>query len=337
MISLILIGENKMKNYINLDLPILITGETGTGKSKMAKKIYNESIIFKKKFILLNLATIKEDLIESELFGHKKGSFTGAIDNKEGFLKAADGGTLFLDEIGELSLESQKKLLMLLEEGIYFQIGDTNPILFKGRIIMATNQNLKEMVLRNQFREDLFYRINTFNINLPRLNDLHENERWELIQRSFWEKFESRNKKMHFISQELKKTLITYSWPGNFRELKNVMEYLSVVANKREVETSSLPNHMLLCLRNDSQKNISQSLEDQLIFKFKDLCFKESMAFFEALYLKHALIQNKGKINETALKIGLSKVSLISKSKKYKINATKLREEEKEKELHLVA
>ena len=157
------------KKIINLSAPLLITGETGTGKSKAAKEIYNQSIIFKEKYLTVHLASLKDDLLESELFGHKRGAFTGAVESKNGYLRDVGRGTLFLDEIGELSLDSQKKLLYLLEEKKFTALGSTEAVDFNGRIIMATNKNLKEMVQNGLFREDLYYRISIFELKLPSL------------------------------------------------------------------------------------------------------------------------------------------------------------------------
>lgn len=157
--------------YLNIKAPLLITGETGTGKSYLARELFNQSSICKEKFLTVHLASLKEDLIESELFGHKKGAFTGALENKAGYLFEVGTGTLFLDEIGELSLEAQKKLLYLMEEKKFTPVGSNSALDFRGRIIMATNQDLKQLVSERRFREDLFYRISTFHLQLKTLRD----------------------------------------------------------------------------------------------------------------------------------------------------------------------
>ena len=161
--------QDKLQKLINISSPLLITGETGTGKSVLAKKIFSEAKIHREKFLTVHLASLKEDLIESELFGYKKGAFTGALECKNGYLKDVGNGTLFLDEIAELSLDAQKKLLYVLEEKKFTPLGSTSAIDFRGRIIMATNRNLEQMVKEGLFREDLYYRITVFKLELSKL------------------------------------------------------------------------------------------------------------------------------------------------------------------------
>lgn len=292
-----------MQEFINLSKPILITGETGTGKSVLAKKIFQESNIYKNKFIILNLATIKADLLESELFGHRKGSFTGAVENKIGYFQEASGGTLFLDEIGELSLELQKKLLMVLEEGFFVPVGDTKPIKVNCRLILATNKKLNEEVKKGKFREDLYYRINRFPIEIPSLREI-ENKKITIL--NYIEKeFKG------VIENDLLMFLLSYSFPGNWRELRNILDYL-IFKNPNELKICHLPKYIF-----------EQEAKDNTVCM--SLNYEQAFEQFERMYLENQLKVRGGRVVETAKQIGLSKAALIYKSKKYGIDTLKMR------------
>lgn len=300
---------NNLDTFLNLNKPILITGPTGTGKSFLAKKIYEDAKIFKRSFLTLHLASIKEELIESELFGHKKGAFTGATENKIGYLEAANNGTLFLDEIGELSLEAQKKLLFLLEEKKFNVVGDTKTQSFNGRLIMATNCNLLEMVKAKTFREDLYYRLSTFELKLEPIT--YDKSKLKIAILNEQIRANEEFSKNYKLTTDLFEQMINYSWPGNYRELKNTMDFLVVTGEKSDPKFEQLAQ----C----AQKKNS-GIEDLFL---RD--FHQSVELFESMYLKHVLEKNQGKINETARQIGLSKAALIYKSKKYLINTWKIK------------
>lgn len=305
--------ENNLTKFYNLAAPILICGETGTGKSCLARKIYDCSSLNKEKFITLHLASIKEELFESELFGHRKGSFTGAVENKNGYLKEVGNGTLFLDEIGELSLESQKKLLYVLEEKKYVPVGGVNPIEFTGRIIFATNRDLVQMVKCNMFREDLYYRLMVFQITLIPLRKNREVLKIKIIENfNLYKKIYKKSE--YYLSNELQNYLENYEWRGNHRELKNCMESLVALSESREINCTSLPTW----LNQEAQEtnNLSVSFASN---------YKEAMEKFEELYLRHMFEKYNGRVNETARQIKISKVNLIHKSKKYHINTLKIR------------
>lgn len=297
----------KYSKYINLNRPILITGESGIGKSTLARKIFNLSQIYKNNFQTLHIASIKEELIESELFGHLRGAFTGAVENKQGYLQKSQGGTLFIDEIGDLSLEAQKKLLYVLEEKEFISVGDTKVQKFNGRFIFATNKDLREEVKKGKFREDLFYRILVFQIHLE--NICHDKEKLNrLIQNNLDKAKIEFNKPNLKLSTELEQFLMNYAWPGNIRELKNTIE--SIVVNADQIaDIKHLPNWIEL-------KKGEGFLEQN---------YWRAVEEFEAKYLRFVLEKNQGKINETSKLIGLSKAALIYKARKYKINTQMIR------------
>ncbi len=205
------------------DSTVLITGETGTGKERVARGIHEISLRRGRPFIKLNCAAIPTGLLESELFGHEKGAFTGAISQKMGRLEAADQGTLFLDEIGEIPLELQPKLLRVLQDQEFERLGGTRTIRVNARLVAATNCNLREAVDQRLFRSDLYYRLNVFPLHLPALRERREDI--PLLVRHFVEKAAARlNKRIDFIPDEAITTMLQWNWPGNIRELENFIE-----------------------------------------------------------------------------------------------------------------
>ncbi len=289
--------------------PILLLGETGTGKSTFAKAIH-DNICPLEPFIGVNLATLNDNLIEGELYGHLKGSFTGATKDKKGYFETVGKGTLFLDEIGELSWSSQKKLLLLLEEKIFFKLGCTKEKKFQGRVIAATNRNLLNMVKEKIFREDLYYRLNTFSYELePIRND--KIKKRGLIN-YYFEKYRTIYKKEKLIlNKACLKHLSDYDWPGNIREIKNCMEFMVNSAEEVSVTLSNLPKWI------DIRKILSSTKLCGL--KATDYLFAKSQ--FEEDFIREALTKNGGKINKTAREMGISKTTLIAKVRKYDIKS----------------
>ncbi len=290
------------KKLYGIKSTILITGETGCGKSTLAREIHRSSARKDFEFITANLATTSESLFESELFGHRRGAFTGAITDKLGFCDLADKGTLFLDEIGELSLSSQKKLLYLLEEKKFIPVGGCKERRFEGRIIAATNQNLHLMVAKGEFRRDLYFRLRIFEYRIPSLrSDAMELKR--LYTKMLYSKGITRE---HREWGKLEKIFSNYSWPGNIRELINCVEYYSVIGE--------LP-YWIMDKNYDSNNSVSNV----------DSTYNKALECFEKKFFHNVIIKNGGAINKTARIIKISKTTLITKLKKYGIDYGKLR------------
>ena len=253
------------------DISVLITGESGSGKDMVARAVHKNS---KRKFeslIIVNCAAIPSGIIESELFGHKKGSFTGAIENKKGYFEEADKGTIFLDEIGELPKETQAKLLRVIESGEFIRVGESKSHKTDVRIIAATNRDLKEEVDKENFRQDLYFRLKTININVPPLKK-HINDVNLFIERFGLEFSDQNNIPFKGFTSEAINLLKSYSWPGNIRELKNTVESLLVI-NKGERITPDMVSQQLNLTKIDSGNNLvpvnekSDKIERELILK----------------------------------------------------------------------
>lgn len=311
-------SQKLFKKLINISSPILITGETGTGKSRAARRLFELSDMAKEKFLTIHLASLKEELLESELFGHKKGTFTGATENKSGYLQDVGKGTLFLDEIGELSLEAQKKLLYVLEEKKYTPVGSTVALSFEGRLIMATNKNLRELVLAGKFREDLYYRLNVFTLELTPLSKCKEKLNRE-IQKTFEAKKLEYGRTTLKMTQELHLCLMESPWKGNYRELKNCLEYVVAMSESQLATPEALPTWF-----SEGQKLSDSMSEAGFVSHFPEN-FNEALEHFESWYLKAKLSKYEGRVNETARLLGISKTTLISKAKKYGIDTLGLR------------
>jgi PAS domain S-box-containing protein len=222
------------------DAPALILGESGTGKELAAKAIHHQSARRDRPYIQVNCAALNESVLESELFGHVKGAFTGAYQNRQGRFEAAHGGDIFLDEIGELPLSTQVKLLRVLEEKVIERVGDNRPIPVDVRIITATNRNLKELVDKGVFRSDFYYRINVLPVELPPLRRRPEDI--PLLAEMFFHHLQLKSdKKILGISPEAMQFLVRYPWPGNVRELKSAFEYAFVTCSGNHIEPQHLP------------------------------------------------------------------------------------------------
>jgi DNA-binding NtrC family response regulator len=222
---------------------VLISGETGTGKELVARAIHYNSERAERPFVAVNCGALTESLLESELFGHVKGAFTGAIANREGFFRKADRGTLFLDEISEVSHGLQVKLLRAIQEREVIPVGGREPLKFDVRLIAATNKNLEDEVKKGIFREDLFYRINVITVPLPPLRDRKEDI--PLLVNHFLQKYAQRLGKPSIkISREAMHVLVNYDWPGNVRELENMVERTMALCEGETIETTDLPEKL---------------------------------------------------------------------------------------------
>jgi transcriptional regulator with PAS, ATPase and Fis domain len=280
---------------------ILLYGPSGCGKSTLAKWIHDKSKRQQQPFRQVNVASLSESLFESELFGHRKGSFTGANNDKVGFCEIVSEGTLFLDEIGDLNLDMQKKLLMLLEEKIYYPVGSTEKKYFKGKVILATHRDLAELVSQAKFREDLYYRIIGFTYNLTPLAT--QKNKKQIILDEFTKIASGLGRNDVKLSDEVKNFLEEYQFPGNYRELKQILKYILYIDDKREVNTIPQWLKQVRKIKSENSHDYYLALED-----------------FEKEFFEKKLEVCHGGINRTARLINISKVTLISKIKKYGIN-----------------
>lgn len=244
--SVDIIGDSKeienvktvIKRVADLDVPVLIEGETGTGKELVAKSIHYNGMRNSAPFIAVNMAGIPETLIESELFGHEKGSFTGAVKDKKGKFELAGNGTLFLDEIGEMNIELQSKLLRVLQEGEIQKVGSEKSIKVECRIVAATNRNLKEEIKKGNFREDLYYRLNLVKIDLPALRARRDDIPLliDFFVRKYARKYRLSAENILIYPKILKEKYSAYSFPGNIRELENIVEHFLIFPDMREAK-----------------------------------------------------------------------------------------------------
>lgn len=291
---------------------ILITGESGTGKEMVARKIYTNSNRNDKPFVPIDCASIPENLMESELFGHEKGAFTGALGAKVGLFELAHEGTLFLDEIGELSLPLQAKLLRVLQEQQLRRIGGTKLIDVNVRIIAATNRDLLQMVEAKEFREDLYYRLNVVTVSLPPLRERPEDI--TLLSTHFCKLFSAQNNRPKLkISDETMEILLKYLWPGNVRELQNVIERAVILAEGDQIRPGDLPDNIGL-----------GECPKELDFSYP-LPFHEAkerwLRNFEKGYLASLLNRHQGNISKAAKDAGVDRKTIHRLLKKYNLEA----------------
>lgn len=225
------------------DMTVLITGESGSGKESFSKIIHSLSVRKHGQFIAINCGAIPEGTIDSELFGHEKGSFTGATDARKGYFEVTNGGTIFLDEIGEMPLGTQARLLRVLENGDFIRVGSSKVQKTDVRVVAATNVNLLQAVQARKFREDLYYRLNTVPIFVPPLRERGDDI--ELLFRKFADDFSEKYRvKPARLTEEAKKVLLAFRWPGNIRQLKNIVEQISVLEYEREISADTLRNYL---------------------------------------------------------------------------------------------
>ena len=280
---------------------VLVMGESGTGKELIAKAIHEKSARKNKPFVAINCGALRETLLESELFGHEKGSFTGAYNKKIGLAEAANGGTLFLDEIGELPLAIQSKLLRFIQEGEMFRVGGKDPIKVDIRLVCATNRELDQEVLHGNFREDLFYRINTIVINAPPLR--RRKEDIALLVNHFLGgaigSFITRSKS---IDEEAMKILLKYDWPGNIRELQNTCERLQILSEGHMIMTNDIPEN----IRNPEVVDETLDFDPQV-----------PLYELEKRYILKALAHYGGNKTQAAQGLGITIKTLYNKLHEY--------------------
>lgn len=301
------------------DITVLISGESGTGKELVAKAIHLNSSRSLGPFIAINSASIPKDLLESELFGYKRGAFTGAIKDKKGKIETANTGTLFLDEISEIEPELQAKLLRFLQEKEFTPLGSNEPIKAEVRIIGASNKDLAAAVHNGQFREDLYYRFNVVRIKLPPLRERKEDI--PLLIKNFIresiEKLETGDKE---LSRDAKSLLLKYDWPGNVRELENVIKRACVLSTGTIIETKDL------LIEEDNSYSIKDFLEEKLKRYLKDMTnisncnlYSTVLSEVEKALISLVLKETNGNQLKTAKVLGINRNTLRSKIKEYKI------------------
>ncbi len=301
----------KLKEQIKIVAPtngwVLINGENGTGKELIARAIHRLSLRAEKSFVEVNCAAIPEELIESELFGHEKGSFTGALTKKRGKFDLAHEGTLFLDEIADMSLKTQAKILRILQEQKFERVGGTEMIYVDVRVIAATNRDLMEEIQKGKFREDLFYRLNVIPLTAPPLRERRGDI--PLLVEYFIEAFcLENNKEKKKISPEAMELLKGYAWPGNVRELKNLVERMVIMTRGPVIEEKDVP------------APVREHPKAPLEFSFFDFdLLRDARREFEKRFIMKKLSENDENISKTAEMIGIERSNLHRKIKSYEI------------------
>ncbi len=320
------VGSNKKMREIfdlinrlsQVDTTVLIRGENGTGKELVARAIHFNSPRKHGEFVAINCGAIPESLMESELFGHEKGAFTGAVERKIGKFQLANKGTIFLDEIAELKPDMQVKLLRVLQEKRFTPVGSNREIATNTRVIAATNRNLEKMIEELSFREDLFYRLNVMPIFLPPLRDRLD-DLPNLINH-FVRRFNRKmGRQLVGFANESLEILRHYRWPGNIRELENIIERSFIIENGNVVSPGSLPENIRAAAASEVEFSLPNSYSGPLDFdRFKEETEKE--------FIVQALRANKGRINQTVAQANIPKNTLLRKIKKYSINVRDLGE-----------
>ncbi len=291
-----------MRHAASSESSVLITGESGTGKELAAHAVHSNSVRARRKFVTVNCGAIPEGLMESELFGHVKGSFTGAVADKKGLVEEADRGTLFLDEIGELPLPLQVKLLRVLQEGEFLRVGDIQPRRVNVRVIAATNRNLTQAIADKLFREDLFYRLNVIPIELPPLRSRKDDI--PLLISFFLDKHKGKaaEKNISGMSKEAIQALLNYHFPGNVRELENAVEYAVAFTAGPVIQRDELPKYIL------ENRKVGEAAQTVPIMPLKDAKHQ-----FERSLIIATLIESGGNISEAARLLSVHRQNLQQK------------------------
>jgi two-component system nitrogen regulation response regulator GlnG len=304
-------------------ITVLINGESGTGKELVAKALHRHSPRRAKPFIALNMAAIPKDLMESELFGHEKGAFTGAVQRRAGRFEQANGGTLFLDEIGDMPAELQTRLLRVLSDGEFYSVGAYASTKVDVRIIAATHQNLEELVLQGRFREDLFHRLNVIRIHIPPLRERKQDI--PLLLRHFLQQAANElDMEIKTLKPDVEELLSTLDWRGNVRQLENTCRWLMVMASGREVHLHDLPPELLAVtiekamLKSDWQSLLRLELDRHLENKTTTIA-KQIIPTVERILIKSALDFTGNKRHEAAILLGYGRNTLTRKVKELNI------------------
>jgi sigma-54 specific flagellar transcriptional regulator A len=316
-----------IQQVANSDANVLILGESGTGKEVVARNLHYYSNRRDKAFVPVNCGAIPADLLESELFGHEKGAFTGAISSRQGRFELAEQGTLFLDEIGDMSLNMQVKLLRVLQERTFERVGSNKSIQADVRIIAATHRDLEESIREGTFREDLFYRLNVFPIEMPPLRDRVEDI--PLLVNELIRRIEHEKRGSVRLTQGAVLSLCQYSWPGNVRELANLVERLAILFPFGVVDVGDLPEKFqsdvpvveAARLSEDMLASAAQPVQYQLESEPRlprdGLDLKEHLSNLEVGYIRQALDDANGVVAQAAKRLGMRRTTLVEKLRKY--------------------
>ncbi len=301
---------------------VLIQGESGTGKELIAKSLHKNSPRHDMPFIALNMADIPKELVESELFGHEKGSFTGAVDKRIGRFEQANGGTLFLDEIGDMPLDSQTRLLRVLSNKEFYRVGGDKPIKVDVRIIAATHQNLNNLVSQKNFREDLFYRLNVIKIEVPALRERKEDI--SDLSKFFLKNYsDSLDEDLRVISDEAMASLNKYDWPGNVRQLENVCYWLTLMSPSQSVKVQDLPSEVkefeLTDIPSSSWEDGMQNWLKNVSMNIDSGLSEIAITKIEKMLIRTALEKSNGKKNDAAQILGWGRNTLSKKMKEHGI------------------
>ncbi|WP_020410661.1 nitrogen regulation protein NR(I) [Hahella ganghwensis] len=300
------------------NITVLINGESGTGKELVARALHQHSPRSDKSFIALNMAAIPKDLIESELFGHEKGSFTGAGGQRQGRFEQSNGGTLFLDEIGDMPPDTQTRLLRVLADGEFYRVGGTTPIKVDVRIIAATHQNLETLVHEGRFREDLFHRLNVIRMHLPKLCERREDIP-RLARHFLKQAAEELNVEPKLLKPDTEEYMCTLLWQGNVRQLENTCRWLTVMASGREIHISDLPPELQAQATSKSPtQNWQESLRDWAELELKkghQGLLDTAVPTFEKIMIEAALKQTAGRKRDAAVLLGWGRNTLTRKIK----------------------
>ena len=301
---------------------VLIQGESGTGKELIAKSLHKNSPRHDMPFIALNMADIPKELVESELFGHEKGSFTGAVDKRIGRFEQANGGTLFLDEIGDMPLDSQTRLLRVLSNKEFYRVGGDKPIKVDVRIIAATHQNLNNLVSQKNFREDLFYRLNVIKIEVPALRERKEDI--EDLSKFFLKNYsDSLDEDLRVISDEAMTSLNKYDWPGNVRQLENVCYWLTLMSPSQSVKVQDLPSEVkefeITDIPSSSWEDGMQNWLKNVSMNIDSGLSEIAITKIEKMLIRTALEKSNGKKNDAAQILGWGRNTLSKKMKEHGI------------------
>lgn len=318
-----LLGQSKLMNEVrNLvakvaasEANVLILGETGTGKELVARSVHENSDRKNGPFVPINCGAIPAELLESELFGHEKGAFTGAVSGRKGRFELAEGGTLFLDEIGDMPLDMQVKILRVLQEKVFERVGGSKQIATNVRIIAATHQNLEAQVDRNEFRMDLYYRLNVFPIETPPLRDRQDD--LPVLIDAMVAQFGSGDDHISF-DEKSTQALKQCKWEGNVRELLNVIERLSVLYPAEVIDVERLPVKYRPSAPCTNVATETPSALNQMDEEVVDL--KMTVQNFEASFIRKALELTAGNVSQAATKLSLRRTTLVEKIRKYDIN-----------------